>query len=116
MSGFNPPTVAIPEMNRSNPRFENKWLIILIFAVALVWAVYTAALGWHNGLSIHNFRQTQTAITSYYMIRGGPFLKYETPVFGVPWSIPFEFPLYQWPQEPLAARHLFLLHKHVEND
>src|SRR5690349_3116714 len=83
-------------MNRSHQRFAIKWLIILMFAVTLVWAVYTAALGWNNGLSIHNFRQTQTAITSYYMIRGGPFLKYETPVFGVPWSIPFEFPLYQW--------------------
>jgi len=54
------------------------------------------AVGWHNGLSIHGFRQTQTAITSYYLARGGPFLRYETPIFGIPWSVPFEFPLYQW--------------------
>ena len=28
---------------------------------------------------------------------GNPFrLAYETPVLGKPWSIPMEFPLYQW--------------------
>ena len=30
------------------------------------------------------------------MLRGGPWLIYETPVLGPPWTIPFEFPLYQW--------------------
>ena len=55
-----------------------------------------ASVGWNNTLSEqHGFRQTQTAITSYYLMRGGPFLSYETPVLGRPWSIPFEFPLYQ---------------------
>lgn len=29
------------------------------------------------------------------MEHGGAFLRYETPVLGPPWSIPFEFPLYQ---------------------
>jgi hypothetical protein len=55
-----------------------------------------ASIGWNNTLSDqHGFRQTQTAITSYYLMLGGPFLSYETPVLGRPWSIPFEFPLYQ---------------------
>jgi hypothetical protein len=40
-------------------------------------------------------RQTQTALTSYWLIRGGPILAYETPVAGFPWSLPFEFPVYQ---------------------
>jgi len=45
----------------------------------------------------HDFRQTQTALSSFYI--GGSvrdLISYETPVLGYPWSIPFEFPLYQW--------------------
>jgi hypothetical protein len=41
------------------------------------------------------FRETQTAISAYWLAKGGPFFAYETPVLGAPWSIPFEFPLYQ---------------------
>jgi hypothetical protein len=41
------------------------------------------------------FRQTQTALTAFWLMRGGPILAYETPVVGFPWSIPYEFPLYQ---------------------
>ena len=47
-------------------------------------------------LEAHSFRQTQTAISSYWMAEGGPWLAYQTPVLGAPWSIPFEFPLFQW--------------------
>lgn len=47
-------------------------------------------------LEAHAFRQTQTAITTYWLLRGGPWVDYETPVLGPPWSIPFELPLYQW--------------------
>lgn len=46
-------------------------------------------------LDEYGFRQTQTAITSYYFIQDGFKLAYETPVVGYPWSIPFEFPIYQ---------------------
>lgn len=41
------------------------------------------------------FRQTQTALTSYWMMREGWRLNYQTPIGGYPWSIPFEFPIYQ---------------------
>lgn len=41
------------------------------------------------------FRQAQTAITSYYFVQEGYKFAYETPVVGYPWSIPFEFPIYQ---------------------
>ena len=58
--------------------------------------LFLATAGWRLSLvGQHAFRQTQTALTSYWMLRGSPFLAYETPVFGPPWSIPFEFPLYQ---------------------
>ena len=43
----------------------------------------------------HAFRQTQTALTSYWMLKEGWELAYQTPVTGFPWSIPFEFPIYQ---------------------
>ena len=46
-------------------------------------------------LDEHAFRQTQTALTSYYIKKDGFKFSYETPVIGEPWSIPFEFPLYQ---------------------
>ncbi|BFG74342.1 hypothetical protein PTKU46_23750 [Paraburkholderia terrae] len=47
-------------------------------------------------LGFHAFRQTQTALTSYWACRGGLHFAYWTPVGGYPWSIPFEFPIYQW--------------------
>ncbi len=44
----------------------------------------------------HAFRQTQTAITVWTFVEEGiaPFA-YQTPVFGPPWRLPFEFPLFQ---------------------
>lgn len=72
-----------------------------IFAIAfigcLIYSLWAIGVGWnHTILDAHGFRQTQTAISTYYLIRGGPWLAYETPVFGAPWSIPLEFPFYQW--------------------
>ncbi|MFM7034729.1 MAG: ArnT family glycosyltransferase [Planctomycetia bacterium] len=72
-------------------------LLLLVFICSLLYAIWTASIGWGNTLNDrHSFRQTQTATTAYWMI-GKPFtLAYETPVLGKPWSIPMEFPLYQW--------------------
>lgn len=54
-------------------------------------------IDWNNSiLDQHGFRQSQTAITTYYTIKEGFRLDYITPVLGKPWSIPMEFPLYQW--------------------
>lgn len=48
-------------------------------------------------IDLHDFRQTQTALTALFLQPGlGGLLNYETPVLGYPWSIPFEFPLFQW--------------------
>lgn len=45
----------------------------------------------------HAFRQTQTAISAFYMEKDpGMFLDYITPVLGKPWAIPMELPLFQW--------------------
>lgn len=64
---------------------------------AVIYAFYVLLSGlWQPLLDQHSFRQTQTAISVYWLAQGGPWLAYETPVLGAPWAIPFEFPLYQW--------------------
>ncbi|NQU38496.1 MAG: glycosyltransferase family 39 protein [Lentisphaerae bacterium] len=69
-------------------------VLLLVCAVAHVNLV---TRGWNLPLlGPHDFRQTQTALTSYWAIREGFRLDYITPVCGPPWSIPLEFPLYQW--------------------
>jgi hypothetical protein len=59
------------------------------------WAV---SRGWTNlNLAGHEFRQAQTAVSAHFIQKDHNFtLAYPTPVLGKPWSVPFEFPLYQW--------------------
>jgi hypothetical protein len=77
----------------SNPVDRTLWLL---GALSLVLCLCATSIGFQNSLfDFHAFRQTQTAITADSMIHGGSFLHYETPVLGSPWSLPFEFPLYQ---------------------
>jgi len=72
-----------------------------ILMVCVLYAIWIVSIGWSNTLNDHHsFRQTQTAITAYYLKEDGFRLDYETPVLGKPWSTPLEFPLYQW----VAAR------------
>lgn len=74
---------------------RNKYRILFIFS--LMFFLASISIGWNcTLLDYYGFRQTQTAITVSYLLKGGPWLAYETPVLGPPWSIPFEFPLYQW--------------------
>ncbi|MGZ3711638.1 MAG: hypothetical protein ACXVBE_07770 [Bdellovibrionota bacterium] len=88
--------VVITENRKS---LKNRWisaLIVFSFVAALVYSLWTATVGWNTPImQEHSFRQTQTAFSAYYIAKGGPILKYETPVLGPPWSIPFEFPLYE---------------------
>ena len=73
-----------------------------IFLVALGFHAWGATRGWHQAnLSGNNaadeFRQTQTAVSALFIQRDHDFsLAYPTPVLGKPWSVPLEFPLYQW--------------------
>lgn len=81
--------------------FDQRHLKVLI-------GIFAAVVGLHvwlatRNLSVefmlgHEFRQTQTAITSYYIDRENNFsLLYETPIVGKPWvSILMEVPLYEW--------------------
>ena len=79
---------------------EREWMhlmaLLAMAAGAVVLGLAVLAIRWNLPLiGMHSFRQTQTAITSYYILRGGPWLAYQTPVLGAPWSIPLEFPIYQ---------------------
>ncbi|SOD98725.1 hypothetical protein [Caenispirillum bisanense] len=85
------------------PPFLQHWparlssaLPALLFAAAAIWSL-VVLVGWIGGpiLDMFGFRQTQTAISSAYMLKDGLALRYQTPVLGAPWSIPFEFPTYQ---------------------
>lgn len=72
-------------------------VIVPAFVVLFAYSLWAFKQGWQYPiLEMHGFRQTQTAISVYYILHGGPWFAYETPVLGIPWSIPHEFPLYQW--------------------
>ena len=67
------------------------WFLVLALTVlASLFRNWDASL-----LDRHEFRQTQTALSAYWMREEGWSLAYPLPVFGPPWSAPFEFPLYQ---------------------
>jgi hypothetical protein len=62
----------------------------------LAHGIYYLLLGITNPiLDFHYPRQTQTALSAYWLWRGGPWLAYQTPMVGFPWSVPMEFPVYQ---------------------
>lgn len=76
----------------------------ILFGVAIAFNLLQLAVSWDKPiLGAYAFRQTQTAISSYWIAKGAPWLAYWTPVLGKPWSIPFEFPLYQWLVACVAA-------------
>lgn len=80
-------------------KLGDKWDVyfLFIFIVSLAAHLYYSSIGWsHNLLDEFGFRQTQTAISTFYTIKDGFKINYITPVLGAPWSIPLEFPLFQW--------------------
>lgn len=73
----------------------NQRLALVAFATLCISAFFTLYYISQPPLDMYAFRQTQTALTSYWFIKEGFALAYQTPVGGTPWAIPFEFPLYQ---------------------
>lgn len=82
----------------TSPRPAIGKFALLFFGVALAFSLWAATVGWTNGnLRGGEFRQAQTAISTYFIQQEHNFsLAYPTPVLGKPWSVPLEFPLYQW--------------------
>ncbi len=84
------------------PRFS-----IVAFEICLLIHLISSSIGWNRMIDdFHSFRQCQTAISTYYTVKDGFHLAYETPVMGKPWPIPMEFPLFQW----LVAGTVMALH------
>ncbi|WFN89127.1 hypothetical protein [Agrobacterium pusense] len=70
-------------------------LVLIALVTLCISAFFSLYYSTQQPLDMYAFRQTQTAITSYWFIKEGFALAYQTPVGGRPWAIPFEFPLYQ---------------------
>jgi hypothetical protein len=71
--------------------------LLLVFIGCLGLHLWSATRDFTDPLlGLHAFRKTQTAISAYYQVKDGFSLDYETPALGAPWSIPMEFPLFQW--------------------
>ena len=95
------------ETNTSMKKVEDGWLpswcrdpfaVIFAFALILYTALTMPSLS-QPLLDQHAFRQSQTAISAEWMANDLNPLRmpyYETPVFGAPWRVPFEFPIFQW--------------------
>lgn len=86
-------------------RARTRWAVIT-FSIFLILHAYLVSRNWDQGFLIgHEFRQTQTALSIAFIERDDDFsLAYPTPLFGPPWSIPMEFPLYQWSAAWLAQQ------------
>ena len=69
---------------------------LIVFGAALILNLHVFLRGWEQNLmGFHQFREIQTALSSYYYLQDGLSLNYLTPLFGPPWQVTLEFPLYQ---------------------
>lgn len=84
---------APPPPSRTESR-----LAVGAFLLCLAFNFWGVQVGWQSkNLPGGEFRQAQTALSAYWIKAENNFsLAYPTPVVGKPWSIPMEFPLYQW--------------------
>jgi len=89
--------MGIPSAVRPPGRLES-WVALAVFVACLAGHFAGAMVGWQSrNLPGVEYRQAQTALSAYFIKEGRDFsLAYPTPVLGKPWSIPLEFPLYQW--------------------
>lgn len=72
-------------------------LYVALFAACFAVNLGFSLVGWNHSLrEIHESRQVQTALSARHLQREGWSLGYPLPLFGPPWSAPFEFPLYQY--------------------
>lgn len=78
---------------------KGRHFLVGVFVVAFVAHLWLVFFNLHVPfLSGHEFRQSQTALITYYIDKQNNFSPlYEQPIFGKPWvSFILEFPLYQW--------------------
>lgn len=72
---------------------DNKGFYLLIFFVAFLSLLPRL---YYLDKPVWDWRDYQTLITTYWFTQDGiDLINYQTPLFGYPWQVPFEFPLYQ---------------------
>lgn len=72
------------------------WLVVIISAVAISTHLHLVLVGWDASLmGFHSFRQAQTGLLIRQFVEDGVNWGSPLPIFGPPWYLPFEFPLYQ---------------------
>lgn len=86
-------TPVVPPAARGEGR-----LALALFLACLGFHAWGMTVGWTSrNLPGGEFRQAQTALSAHWIKADRDFsLAYPTPVVGKPWSVPMEFPLYQW--------------------
>lgn len=71
-------------------------IIVPLFTVSIVVLSFFLFGNLNQNLyGVHEFRQAQTAISIFYLVKNGLSVNYITPILGSPWGIPLEFPTYQ---------------------
>lgn len=78
---------------RRNP-FEYAVITLLVVGTVVRLPHFLIPI-WAERPEFHPFRQTQTLTMVREIIRNGPDFSSPLPIFGPPWSVPFEFPIYQ---------------------
>ena len=76
-------------MDKQSPKFINlAWILLVLFSFAIrIPVLYDTSYQW---------RPVHTEMTVYWFVREGiNLIHYQTPLFGPPWQIPIEFPLFQ---------------------
>jgi hypothetical protein len=70
--------------------------LVVMFALVIMVALSLLSLSWHESLlDRYEFRQLQTALSAFWIAQEGWQMSYLLPLFGPPWSVPMEFPIYQ---------------------
>ena len=68
----------------------------VMFALVVLLSLWLLTRSWSASLlDRYEFRQLQTALSTWWIAHEGWQLDYLTPLFGPPWSVPMEFPVYQ---------------------
>lgn len=76
---------------------EKPFQILFIFSLLSSFFIIFYVFIYQNEYFYITQRETQTAITSYYMkYEGYGLFNYITPIMGYPWAIPMEFPVFQY--------------------
>lgn len=86
-------------MSAGNPARRTDTILVGVFVAVLAAHFWITTRNWTSQFLIgHEFRQTQTAVTTHYIEQQDNFsLLYETPIVGKPWvSILMEVPIYEW--------------------